>query len=224
MYKMKLKFAIIISALIIIVQGSGAAQKIKYISGIVTTFRNIPLKNVKVTALKSKEITLTDSLGLFTLRCQEKDVLIVTASGFFQKEIKVKNPDRYTIDLIFNNSEDGFNDAVNNGYVAKDVLWKAINSKPLQREKDYSRYRDIYELIKNEIYNVKVEGTSVLTTKVLSFYASPQVLYDVDDMIVSDISFINPVDVKTIKYIDGVDASIYGSRGANGVIKITLKK
>lgn len=221
---MKLKLAIIISVLIMIIHGSGAAQEIKYISGIVTTFRDIPLNNVKVTALKSKEITLTDSLGLFALRCREKDVLIVTASGFFKKEIRVKKQNRYTIDLIFNNSETGFNDAVKNGHIAKDVLQKAISLKTLQREKDYSMYTDIYELIKNEIYNVRVDGTSVLTTKVLSLYVSPQVLYVVDDMIVSDISFINPVNVKTINYIDGVDASYYGSRGANGIIKITLKK
>jgi outer membrane receptor for ferrienterochelin and colicin len=43
-------------------------------------------------------------------------------------------------------------------------------------------------------------------------------------MIMSDISFITPINVKTIEYIDGVDASSYGSRGANGIIKITLKK
>jgi hypothetical protein len=221
---MKLKLAIIISALIMIIHGSGAAQENKYISGIVTTFRNIPLNNVKVSALKSKEITLTDSLGLFALRCQEKDVLIVTASGFFTKETRVKKQNRYSIDLIFKNSETSFNDAVKNGHIAKDVLQKAISLKPLQREKDYSKYRDIYDLIKNEIFNVRVDGTSVLTTKGLSLYASPQVLYVVDDMIVSDISFIKPFNVKTIEYIDDADASSYGSRGANGILKITLKK
>lgn len=221
---MKLKLFSIISVLIIITNGSGAAQEIKYISGIVTAFNDIPLNNVKVTALKSKEITLTDSLGLFALRCREKDVLRVTASGFYKKEIRVKKLNRYTIDLIFNNSETSFNDAVKNGHIDKDVLRQAINLKPLQKEKDYSRYKDIYELIKNEIINVRVNGTSVLTTKVLSFSLSPQVLYVVDDMIVSDISTISPFDVKTIKYIDGVDASLYGVRGANGIIKITLKK
>jgi hypothetical protein len=221
---MKLKLAIIISVLIMIIHGSGAAQEIKHISGTVTTFRNIPLNNVKVTALKSKEITLTDSHGFFALRCREKDVLTVTASGFFTKKIRTNKQNRYTIDLIFNNSETGFNDAVKNGHIAKDVLQKAISLKPLQREKDYSKYTDIYDLIKNVIFNVKVDGTSVLTTKALSLYGSAQVLYVVDDMIMSDISFITPINVKTIEYIDGVDASSYGSRGANGIIKITLKK
>jgi hypothetical protein len=221
---MKLKTAIIISVLLMIVHGPGVAQEIKYISGIVTTFREIPLNNVKVTALKSKEVTLTDSLGLFALRCLEKDALIVTASGFTEKQIRVKNQNNFTIDLTFNNSETAFDDAVKNGHIAKDVLRKAISLKPLRREKDYTRYTDIYELIKNEIYNVRVDGTSVMTTRALSFYASPQVLYVVDDMIVPDISFIKPFDVSTIMYINGVDASAYGSRGANGIIKITLKK
>jgi outer membrane cobalamin receptor len=39
-----------------------------------------------------------------------------------------------------------------------------------------------------------------------------------------DISNILPSEVKSIKYVDGVGAAVYGSNGANGVIVITLKR
>ena len=45
-----------------------------------------------------------------------------------------------------------------------------------------------------------------------------------DGVTVSDISFVNPRDVKTIDVIKDGSASIYGIRGANGVILITTKR
>jgi hypothetical protein len=101
---------------------------------------------------------------------------------------------------------------------------QAINKTPDRVNKDYSKYQNIFELIRCEIPNVKVEGTNVYTTLGLSFSLSPQVLYDVDGMIISDISFLVPREVKTIVYIDDAGAASYGMQGANGVIKITLGK
>jgi hypothetical protein len=90
--------------------------------------------------------------------------------------------------------------------------------------KDYSKYQDIFDLIRGEITNVKVEGTNVYSIKGLSFSLTSQVLYDVDGMILSDISFVTPSEVEKIEYFDDSEASAYGMRGANGVIKIKLRK
>jgi hypothetical protein len=101
---------------------------------------------------------------------------------------------------------------------------RAINNIPNRVKKDYSKYQNIFEMIQCEIPNVKVEGTNVYTIKGLSFSLSAQVLYDVDGMIVSDISYVRPVEVEKIEYIDDAGAAAYGMRGANGVIKIILRK
>jgi len=101
---------------------------------------------------------------------------------------------------------------------------RAINKTPNRVEKDYSKYQNIFELIRGEIHQVKVEGTNVYTIKGLSFSLTAQVLYDVDGMILSDISFVLPVEVEKIEYIDDAGAAAYGMRGANGVIKIILRK
>jgi hypothetical protein len=77
-------------------------------------------------------------------------------------------------------------------------------------------------LVASEFYNLRVNGTSVVNTKRRSF-GSQQVLYVVNDRIVPDISFVLTNDIKKIEFIDDVGATLYGSMGANGVLKITLK-
>ena len=52
---------------------------------------------------------------------------------------------------------------------------------------------------------------------------NPQVLLVVDDKIVSDISFIDTEYIRSIEFIDDVGTTLYGSMGANGVLKIYLK-
>ncbi len=100
----------------------------------------------------------------------------------------------------------------------------SANKTEKKPTKDYSHYQDIYELIRCEIPQVKVDGTNVYSISGLSFSLSAQVLYDVDGMILSDISFVMPVEVERIEYINDSGATAYGMRGANGIIKIGLRK
>lgn len=221
---MKSKLFYIISLLIIFIIGFEArAQEIKSVSGIVTSFKKIPLKKVKVNALKSGKIVFTDSIGWFVIQSFKKDVLIVSASGFKERKIRVGKQNSYTIDLPFIDNVTNFNDATNNGHISEATLQKAIQSNQLKNVKDYSKYNSIYDLIASEIYDVTVKGNVVYNKEVRSLNSNPQVLYVVDNKIVSDISFVNPTYIKAIEFIDDVGATMYGLSGANGVLKITLK-
>ena len=221
---MRKKFITFISALLILLPGfTSDMQDNKEIRGIVTAFKNIPLDNVRVTALKSGETALTNHSGQFVISISDKDVLSFSASGFKEKKIRVRKETLYSIDLSYVFCETCFDEATRNGHIAGETLLQAINPELAGGGKDYSKYKSIYELISSEIYNVRVKGTSIVNTKVRSFDPNPQVLYVVDDVIVSDISYIAPDYVKAIEFIDDVGASMYGVRGANGVIKITLK-
>ncbi len=221
---MKTKLFTTISILIILLIGFEVkAQEKKPVSGIVTTFHQVPLNKVKVSALKSGEIAYTDSFGRFTIQSYKKDVLTATASGFDDRKIRVGKQNIYIIDLLYENNVTNFNDAVNNGHITETAIKEAINSNQLKNGKDYSKYNSIYELIGSEIYDVSVKGTSVYNKAVRSFDSNPQVLYVVDEKIVTDISYVIPTYVKTIEFIDDVGAVMYGSKGANGVIKIGLK-
>jgi chitin disaccharide deacetylase len=95
--------------------------------------------------------------------------------------------------------------------------------KQIGRKMDYSQYNDIFQLIRSSFLALRIEGTNVYNVKINSFTLSSQVLYVLNDMIVSDISFVSPGEVETIDFLDDYRASAYGMRGANGVLKITLK-
>jgi TonB-dependent SusC/RagA subfamily outer membrane receptor len=89
---------------------------------------------------------------------------------------------------------------------------------------DYAMYTNIYDLIRAKLPGVEVSGSSIRIRGAGSFTADSQPLFVVDGIDLSDISNISPKEVASIDILKGPDASIYGSRGANGVILIYLKK
>lgn len=221
-----MKTKVIVSVLFlasVLVNAGVNAQDLRSVSGIVTSFRSIPLNNAKVFAEKSGEVTLTDSSGTFSVKCNAKDILTVSASGFNVRKQKVRKESFYNIDLAYEDNVKNFNDAVSHGHISGEALKNAALNTESKNVRDYSRYKTIYEAISSEIYNVRVNGTTILNTKVRSFDNTPEVLLVVDEKVVRDISYINPDYVKSIEFIDDVGATLYGAMGANGVIKITLK-
>jgi hypothetical protein len=222
---MKAKHVILIISTVLMVNINGAfAQELsRIVTGIVTSFKNIPLNNVRVFATKSGKVALTDSSGRFSVECFNKDVLKVFASGFSGKNQKVGKESLYKIDLVYSDNVKNFNDAISHGHISETALRNAVFREESKNARDYSKYKTIYEAIASEIYNVRVNGTTIINTKVRSFDATPEVLLVVDDKVVRDISYINPDYVKSIEFIDDVGATIYGSMGANGVLRITLK-
>ncbi|HCC69815.1 MAG TPA: hypothetical protein DEQ09_01475 [Bacteroidales bacterium] len=193
------------------------------IRGKVITFGKIPLNNVRITTSKTNQITHTDSLGMFSIYCSDKDKLLVNAEGFDNVKVRLKDLEYPYIDLVYSNDRTSFSDAIHNGHISEEVLSSAIRKYHLKGEKDYSIYNNIYELIDIEIFNVNVNGNIVTTQKQNSLTGSQEVLYVVDGIIVSDISFVVPSNVKSIRYVDGTRAAIYGSQGGNGAIEIILK-
>ncbi len=89
---------------------------------------------------------------------------------------------------------------------------------------DYANYTTIYDLIRAKLPGVEVNGTSMLIRGPKSILSDTEPLLVVDGMVVNSISYISPIEVATLEVLKGPDASIYGSRGANGVILITLKR
>ncbi len=193
------------------------------VSGKVTAFKNYPVRNVKVKSLKTENAALTDSAGRFILETVPGDIIWFSAEGFFERKIRTSKEEFLNISLKYKFDERSFEDAVNNNHISALTLKEALKSFPARGQKDYSKYQNIFELIRSEISNVRVSGTNVYNTKVTSFSMSPQVLYVVNDMVVNDISYISPVEVGSIVFLEGNSAADYGIRGANGVIKITLK-
>ncbi|MDR3061444.1 MAG: TonB-dependent receptor [Dysgonamonadaceae bacterium] len=67
--------------------------------------------------------------------------------------------------------------------------------------------------------SIRVRGASTMSD------SGVNPLYIVDGVQTSDISFVNPDDIKSMEILkDAASASIYGSRSANGVVIITTKR
>jgi len=220
---MNTKIFVLLSTIFLFVFISEARSQDKIIASGKVTFYNIPLNNVYVRALNSDEFTHTDTLGRFSLKSFDNDILSINASGFEVRKVKVKKLRSEPIELDFKNNPENFKKAVNNGHITENALQKALIQKQQKNEKDYSTYQSIYQLISSEIYEVTVTGTTVLNKKRRSTDGDPKVIFVVDGKIVSDISFVTPYNVKAIEFIDDASASMYGMQGGNGVIKITLK-
>jgi hypothetical protein len=220
---MKMKIIkIALFALVLIPEMNAIAQKIT-VTGSVTAFNFYPINNAVVKSLKTGETVLTDSLGRFSVSCLGNDFLQVFASGFIEKKIRIRKPEKILIDLQYGYKETSFSDAVDHNHLSSYMLKQALKKYPDKPDKDYSRYRNIFELIQSEINGIRVSGSNIYSVKTTSFSLSQQVLYVVNDIIVNDISYISPFEVKKVEYLEGPDASTYGMRGANGVIRITLR-
>jgi TonB-dependent SusC/RagA subfamily outer membrane receptor len=77
-------------------------------------------------------------------------------------------------------------------------------------------------LLKGEFPSVRVTGTSINIQGSFSLYASTEPLFVVDGVAVESIGNIPPQIVSSIEVLKGASATIYGTRGSNGVILITL--
>ena len=85
-------------------------------------------------------------------------------------------------------------------------------------------WNTIYDLIRARVAGVLVtDDNRIIIRGRNSLRSSSDPLFVVDGTIVFSIDYINPYDVKEISVLKDAAAAIYGTRGANGVIQITLK-
>jgi len=192
----------------------------RIIFGKVTAFRTIGLSNIEVISKKTKNTTLTDKNGMFTINCADDDQITFNSECFEHVKKKMKNEkDTISVNLYFVNTPKNQEIAVYNNYIDEKTLKNALLSMP-NPTKDFSKYTDIYQLIKGECPNVQIKDNQILVPPLSSVYESKGALIVLDDSYVSDISYIIPSQVISIQLLKGSSASFYGLRGANGVVVI----
>lgn len=205
----------------------------KTLVGKVTTFDSIPLIGVKVTVKSSGQTALTDTLGRFLVLCNKEDKVNVEADGFYSKKIKVEKAMRLLlVNLKLKNGDKNLDQAekyVNVGYgksSARDLLYSVSS---LNKDKvDFSLYTNMYDLIQGQFAGVRVEGNKIVIrgNKTFQGVESDAALLVVDGVIVNEADFasISPLDVESVDVLKDASSSIYGSRGANGVVLVETKK
>jgi len=202
------------------------------ISGFVTDNKQDPVSGALILIDKKQTNVVTNRKGFYKVKTSPSASLISVFTSD-NRVIEVPVEGRTSINITMSglssskntkNSESNADSLVNVGYgtVPKKYLGTQINTVNNSRGEG-SSYTDIYQMLAGKVPGVRVSGKSITIRGTNSFLLSSEPLYVVDNVIVTSIDEISPMDVRSIEVLKGASASIYGSRGSNGVIMITLK-
>ena len=200
----------------------------KVVEGDLIVYNRYPVKNVKVIAKKAKSSTLTDSLGHFRLVCNSKDVISIESEVFVSQNIRVGKSDNVIKrqNLIFIDNPKNRELATGYGHISEDNLSFAIDNLEFENN-DFCNYSDVFELMAGRFAGVTIQSNGstkgVYIRGISSINLSSEALYVVDGLITQSLYHISPCEVKTINVLKDGSASLYGSRGANGVVVIETK-
>jgi TonB-dependent SusC/RagA subfamily outer membrane receptor len=215
-----------------VVMSQKSGDELVKVSGTVTAFEHFYVKNAEVSAKKTKSKALTDSLGRFEIMARKGDALIFSANGFEKNRRKVTGSgEPMNVNLILMEGAKHRKVAVGYGHLSeKDLTYALHNYSNLNN--DYLKYTDMKDLLSRELVGVKVvdqggikvysQGSqNVMNSNVSS--NTGEALFVVDGVIVPSIDYLQPRDIKSVRMLKGAEASIYGSRSANGVVLIETR-
>lgn len=200
----------------------------KVVRGELTAFNRYPLANVEVMAKKAKTSAITNENGAFELACKEKDMLIIKNEVFAPVNARVgKKEKEFKINLIFRDTPSNREIATDMGYLSEDDLNYAL-ANLVTENNDFCNYTDVMTLIQGKFSGVEVKttesgGLGVFVRGPKSIEGSHQAIYVVDGIEVGDLSFVVPCEMQSIDVLKDGAAAMYGARGANGVVVITMK-
>ncbi|MCK4923292.1 MAG: TonB-dependent receptor plug domain-containing protein [Bacteroidales bacterium] len=99
-------------------------------------------------------------------------------------------------------------------------------SNVIKVDENMHQYQNVAQILQGRIPGVAVNGTDINIRGINSFLGSQEPLFVVDGIPVdaSTAMAVSPYDIDRIEVLKGPAASIYGSRGGNGVILIYTKR
>jgi TonB-dependent SusC/RagA subfamily outer membrane receptor len=205
--------------------------KIK-ITGIVTDAAQIPVRNAIIMIDSAKTNTMTDGKGFYKIKVSRENKTIAvftTTAGIIEEALDGRKRINFTFKGLVPGQDPGemnpANEPVNIGYqtVRKGDLNAPVGKIDGTKSR-YAGYNTIYEMIRGEVPGVSVSGTKIMIRSATSVTGSTEPLFVVDGVPVNTVDNIHPRMVRSIEVLKGSAASIYGTRGSNGVILINLLK
>lgn len=122
-------------------------------------------------------------------------------------------------------AEDSVN--IGYGYIKRKNLTSSVSKVSMEDEGAMS-YTNIGDYLMGRVPGLTVIKTGTSYKYIIrglnSINSQTDPLFVVDGVEVMDISYLNPRDVKSVEVLKDSSASIYGTRGACGVILITTRR
>lgn len=228
-----LSFSIQAKSIVITQQLQTSTQSFT-LKGKVTNSEGEPLIGVTVLAKNSKNGTATDFDGNFSIRINDKNTsLQFTYVGYKQENVQIK--DHKFITVIMEEDSHMLNEVVAVGY---GVMRKSDLTGSVVRvgSKDISNIPTVRldQALTGKASGVHITntsgepgaGTNILIRGGNSISASNEPLYVIDGFFgAGDLNLIDPNDIESVEILkDAAATSIYGARGANGVVIVTTKR
>lgn len=230
---MNWKALVIITLSLFVIQASFAQSKSKKItiSGYVTDVNKKPLKDVSIIADGKSSNVFTNKKGFYKIKLKP-DTKTLAAFDPNHGGIEVELDGHAKINFVL------LEDPTNPHYIHPDEnklydygygkVSKKNNVYDMalidENNLDNNSYKDIYDMIRGKVPGVSVIGTKIKIRGTRSANGPTDPMFIVNGNEAYSIDNISPVLVESITVLKGTEAAIYGSRGANGVIVITLKK
>jgi len=215
---------------LIVVLSTTQPQDIQ-VTGKVSGENGEPLSAVSVTLKGSTRGTATDAGGNFTITVPADGTLLITYVGYLTLEVKVNNQSQVNIQLKPSGSQ--LNEVVVVGYGTQkkvDVTGSVVHVKGDELAKQ--PVLTATQALQGKAAGVQVTSSgqpgsmpTVIIRGTGSILAGAGPLYIVDGIWTDDITNINTADIASVDVLKDASAcSIYGVRGANGVVLITTRQ
>jgi TonB-linked SusC/RagA family outer membrane protein len=202
------------------------------IKGTVTDNKGNPLIGVSVKVKGTNTGTSTDTYGQYSISLpNEKATLIFTHIGYETQEIVVKNQTLLNVTLEGENKELGEVVVVGYGTQRKIDLTGAISTVSA-KQLEARPITNVSAALQGTMAGVTVvqnngqpgKDQGIINIRGVGTLGNSNAMIIVDGVL-STMNDVNPNDIETVTVLkDAASASIYGSRGANGVILITTKQ
>ena len=202
-----------------------AQQKI---TGIVTNSASHPMQGVTVGIKNYFTGTTTDTAGRFTIMAKANDFLVISFVGYRTAELKVGNQNNLSITL--SESLLNLDEVVVTGYTTQRIK-EITGSVAIVKPKDLTAIPagQVEQMLQGRVAGLNVitsglpGGGSNVRLHGIGNFGDVTPLYVIDG-VQGDINNLNPNDIESLQVLKDAGAySIYGVRGANGVIIITTR-
>lgn len=230
----------ILGMLMILTMTLVEAQQVQVSGTIIDDETKEPLIGVSIQVKGTVEGTITDVNGNFSLSVNSENVLVISYLGFKSVEILVGS--QTTIDVSLKPDIQALDEVVVIGYgeIKKSDLTGAV-SRIGSEDIEQANANDVITSLQGRATGVQItqasgapgSGVNVQVRGINSINAGTAPLYVIDgiqinqdtDLSINPLLDLNPADIKSMEILKDASAtSIYGARGANGVVMITTKK
>lgn len=202
------------------------------ITGIITDTEGTPLPGVSIVVKGTSLGVSSDFDGNYTIKASKGDVLVFSYLGLKTTEITVTEKNIINVSLETDNNELDEIIVIGYGNVKKQNLTSSI-SKITSEAIENRPIKNMGEALAGQLAGVRVRTTSgapgsdpqIRIRGVNTINGDSQPLVVIDGIPGRELSDISPSDMASVQVLKDASAtSIYGARGANGVILIETKK